>query len=258
MQIKTYQSLPREAAEISTQVFIEEQGFLREFDDIDAKALHVVIYLDGAAAATGRTFQEDNSSAVWHLGRIAVRKDYRGRGLGLAVVKALEEAAEKEGGRVFELSAQTQARRFYEKAGYTAQGGVYQDEHCPHIKMVKNMSGGNACVRRGAGMIGETVTVTIDRPLGTYHPEHPELYYSVNYGYIEGVIGGDGEEQDAYVLGVDVPVESFTGTVIAVIHRNDDVEEKWAVCPEGLFFTREEIMALVSFQEQYFDSSVMM
>lgn len=95
MQIKTYQSLPREAAEIRTQVFVEEQGFLREFDDIDAKALHVVIYLDGAAAATGRTFQEDNSSAVWHLGRIAVRKDYRGRGLGLAVVKALEEAAEK-------------------------------------------------------------------------------------------------------------------------------------------------------------------
>lgn len=107
-------------------------------------------------------------------------------------------------------------------------------------------------------MIGETVTVTIDRPLGTCHPEHPDLYYPVNYGYIEGVIGGDGEEQDAYVLGVDVPVESFTGTVIAVIHRNDDVEEKWVVCPEGLFFTREEIMALVSFQEQYFDSSVMM
>lgn len=74
-------------------------------------------------------------------------------------------------------------------------------------------------------MIGETVTVTIDRPLGTCHPEHPDLYYPVNYGYIEGVIGGDGEEQDAYVLGVDVPVESFTGTVIAVIHRNDDVEE---------------------------------
>lgn len=141
MQIKTYQSLPREATEIRTQVFIEEQGFQSEFDDIDAVALHVVIYLDGAAAATGRTFQEDNGSAVWHLGRIAVRKEFRGRGLGLAVVRALESAAEQEGGRVFELSAQTQARCFYEKAGYTAQGGVYKEEHCPHIKMVKRLNG---------------------------------------------------------------------------------------------------------------------
>lgn len=46
------------------------------------------------------------------------------------------------------------------------------------------------------------VTVKIDRPLGTFHPEHKDLYYPINYGYIEGLIAGDGEEQDAYVLGV--------------------------------------------------------
>lgn len=107
-------------------------------------------------------------------------------------------------------------------------------------------------------MIGKTVTVTIDRPLGTYHPKHPDMYYPVNYGYIAGVMGGDGEEQDAYVLGVQVPAESFTGIVIAAIHRNDDIEEKWVVAPEGVFFTREEIMARVAFQEQYFDSIVVM
>ena len=43
-------------------------------------------------------------------------------------------------------------------------------------------------------MLGETVTVTIDRPMGTYHPNHPDIYYPVNYGYIEGIIAGDGEE----------------------------------------------------------------
>lgn len=140
MQIKIFRCIPQEARDIRKQVFIEEQGFQSEFDDIDARALHAVIYLDGTAAATGRTFPEKEDLSVWHMGRIAVRKEYRGQGLGLAIVRALENAAEKEGGLVFELSAQLQARRFYEKAGYSAQGGVYMDEHCPHIKMSRRVS----------------------------------------------------------------------------------------------------------------------
>ena len=107
-------------------------------------------------------------------------------------------------------------------------------------------------------MIGKTVTVTVDRPLGSYHPKHPDIYYPVNYGYIEGIMAADGEEQDAYILGVDVPVETFTGSVIAIIHRNDDVEDKWVVVPEGLALSREEIEKQVHFQEQYFDTEILL
>ena len=106
-------------------------------------------------------------------------------------------------------------------------------------------------------VIGRTVTVTVDRPLGSYHPEHEDMYYPINYGYVEGIMAPDGEEQDAYILGVDEAVEKFTGTVIAVVHRNDDVEEKWVVVPEGMTFTKEEIMKQIYFQEQYFDSKIM-
>ena len=106
------------------------------------------------------------------------------------------------------------------------------------------------------GIIGETVTVTVDRPLGSCHPNYPDLYYPINYGYIEGIIAPDGEEQDAYILGVNVPAETFTGTVIAIIHRNDDVEEKWVIAPEGLTFSKDEINAMVHFQEQFFDSHI--
>lgn len=106
--------------------------------------------------------------------------------------------------------------------------------------------------------IGRTVTVTVERPMGSYHPKHKNLYYPINYGYIEGIIGGDGEEQDAYILGVSAPVPTFTGRVIAVIHRADDVEEKWVVAPEGVDFTREEIIAMTEFQEKYFKSTVEM
>ncbi len=107
-------------------------------------------------------------------------------------------------------------------------------------------------------MLGKKVKVTIDRPMGTYHPKHKDIFYSVNYGYIEGIIAPDGEEQDAYVLGVDEPVSEFTGVIIATIKRLDDVEEKWVVAPENAMFTKEEIMEQVEFQEKYFRTEICM
>ena len=107
-------------------------------------------------------------------------------------------------------------------------------------------------------MLNKFVTVTVDRPLGSFHPKHPDLYYPVNYGYINGSMAPDGEEQDAYILGVSEPVEEFTGRVIAIIHRYDDIEEKWVVAPESMRISADEIMQQVSFQEQFFQSEVRM
>jgi len=106
--------------------------------------------------------------------------------------------------------------------------------------------------------IGDVVKVTVDRPLGSYHPNHKDMYYPVNYGYVEGIMAPDGEEQDVYILGVDEPVKEFVGEIIAVIHRFDDVEEKWVVAPEGVMFSKEEIWEQVKFQEQYFQSEIWM
>ena len=107
-------------------------------------------------------------------------------------------------------------------------------------------------------MIGDIVKVIVDRPLGTFHPKHKDIYYSVNYGYIPGVIAPDGDEQDAYILGVNQPVKEFIGKVIAIIHRFDDVEEQWVVVPENISFTKDEIMQSVAFQEQYFRTEIRM
>ena len=105
-------------------------------------------------------------------------------------------------------------------------------------------------------MIGKKVTVTIDRPLGSRHPSHTDIIYPINYGYVEGIIAPDGEEQDAYVLGIDHPIKEFTGKVIAIIHRFDDVEEKWVVAPENMPFSKEEIEEKVAFQEKYFKNEI--
>ena len=105
-------------------------------------------------------------------------------------------------------------------------------------------------------MIGKIVKVIIDRPICSRHPQFKDLIYPVNYGYVEGVFAPDGEEQDAYVLGIDKPIKEFTGKVIAIIHRKDDIEDKWVGAPEGVNFTREEIEKQVHFQEKYFKHEI--
>lgn len=105
-------------------------------------------------------------------------------------------------------------------------------------------------------VIGSVVQVVVDRPLGSVHPDFPDVVYGVNYGFVEGVFGGDGEAQDAYVLGIDYPVESFEGEVVAVIVRHDDNEDKWVVAPKGSAFSRQEIADAVNFQEKFFNVEI--
>ncbi len=102
-------------------------------------------------------------------------------------------------------------------------------------------------------VIGTTVECTIDRPLGSFHPRHKDLYYPINYGYVNNVFAGDGAEQDVYILGVDEPLQTFEGKVIAVYHRHNDNEDKWIVVPEGKDFSDEEILCQIDFQEKFFD-----
>jgi hypothetical protein len=105
--------------------------------------------------------------------------------------------------------------------------------------------------------LGRTVDVTVDRPLGSSHPEHPELVYQLNYGFVPGTVAGDGEPVDAYVLGVDTPAGAVTGTVVAVIERADDVEDKLVVAAPGSGpWTATAITEAVRFQEQWFDFRV--
>jgi inorganic pyrophosphatase len=104
--------------------------------------------------------------------------------------------------------------------------------------------------------LGREVTVTVDRPAGSAHPEHPNIIYPINYGFIAGEPAPDGEELDAYLLGVDAPVSSFRGRVIAVVLRRDDAEDKLVVAPDGFRYSAESIAAAVWFQERWFDSEV--
>ena len=105
--------------------------------------------------------------------------------------------------------------------------------------------------------LGKTVTVTIDRPIGFHHvTKGIHLDYTINYGFLPGVTGGDGEEQDVYVLGVSEPLETFTGIIIGAVRRRDDNEDKLVAAPEGVILTAEQIRKEIYFVEKYFDSQI--
>lgn len=106
-------------------------------------------------------------------------------------------------------------------------------------------------------LIGRTFTITIDRPLGSTHPNDPDIIYPINYGYIPGMLAADGEEQDVYLLGVNHPVETFTGVIIAILKRADDVEDKLVMALAGVDFPNPEIINQTYFQEQYFQTTLL-
>ena len=103
--------------------------------------------------------------------------------------------------------------------------------------------------------LNKEVVVTMDRQLGTCHPKHGFMYM-LNYGYIPNTISGDGEELDAYIVGVYEPVEEFKGHVIAIIHRTNDDDDKLVVAPKGINYSDDAIRAMTEFQERFFESVI--
>lgn len=130
--------LPEDAKMIRDEVFVKEQKFQDEYDDMEVKALHLVIYdEENQPVATARMFPWEENS--YKFGRIAVRKPWRGQGLGRILMEELEKKAASLGGKQALIGAQQQARGFYEKCGYIAYGDEYYEEYCPHIHMKKQI-----------------------------------------------------------------------------------------------------------------------
>jgi len=126
---------------VRTAVFIEEQGFSAELeiDNTDPLAHHVVFFDGDEPAATARTFPDESDPKRYIIGRVAVCKSFRGTGLGLELMQAIEAYAKELGAVSFSLGAQLQAAPFYRKCGYAVYGEHYYDEHCEHVHMQKEV-----------------------------------------------------------------------------------------------------------------------
>jgi predicted GNAT family N-acyltransferase len=130
---------------VRKEVFVGEQGVPEdlEYDAYDAVAVHVLaVREDGLPLGTGRLLhgeaaaaKTDGATSVGSLGRLAVTKAARGLGVGVALVRAIEEAARARGLTAVDLHAQTHALGFYERLGYEAYGPEYPEAGIPHRAM---------------------------------------------------------------------------------------------------------------------------
>ena len=123
----------QDALLIRREVFLQEQGVSpeEEFDGLDDRAFHLILYNDGVPAATGRLLY----NGEYHIGRIAVRKNMRQKGLGDLVVRMLLLRAFNDGADLVTISAQTHAVPFYERFGFVSSGSPYQEAGIEHIFM---------------------------------------------------------------------------------------------------------------------------
>ena len=136
MEHKKYIGLNDDIIKIRTEVFIEEQGFKDEFDETDKTCSHIILYDEGKCVATCRYYQENET---YHIGRVAIIKEYRGKHLGNKIMQIAENEIKHEGGKIIEVSAQVRVSEFYKKLGYNAVGDIYFDEYCEHIRMIKEL-----------------------------------------------------------------------------------------------------------------------
>lgn len=136
MNYQFFNKLPQEAKMIREKVFVEEQGFEKEFDELDDRCWHMVIYDYQTPIGCARMYDEDGEMV---FGRIAVIQEKRGRHLGSYILHELEKKAKELGYQQATLSAQVRAKAFYEKNGYEAYGEEYLDEYCPHVHMKKKL-----------------------------------------------------------------------------------------------------------------------
>lgn len=141
MSICVYDSLPDEAVEIREKVFVKEQGFEKEFDEIDEKAIHLVMFDEHLQkpVATCRIY-EGGEPGEFILGRLAVVLECRGMNLGSDMIQKAEEVVREKGGKSISLHAQCRVRAFYEKLGFCGYGAEDEDEGCPHCWMKKQLS----------------------------------------------------------------------------------------------------------------------
>lgn len=137
MELKVFSSLPEAAKQIREKVFIEEQGFTVEFDDIDETAVHLVLFDENSVpVATCRIFRDCEKDS-YVLGRLAVIKEYRGKKLGAVMLNEAERYVKQNGGKRIVLHAQQRVTEFYKKSGFQEFGDVDYEENCPHIHMKK-------------------------------------------------------------------------------------------------------------------------
>jgi predicted GNAT family N-acyltransferase len=118
---------------VRVPVFVDEQGVPRaiETDDRDAHCVHVLALAGGTPVGTGRLDVAQDGK----IGRVAVLRDWRGRGVGRAIMRQLHRFARGDGLAQVWCHAQRSAVPFYERLGYRPEGDEFEEAGIPHRRL---------------------------------------------------------------------------------------------------------------------------
>ena len=176
--------------------------------------------------------------------------EFRGNGTGHLCFEALRQYTSVDGARYYEINCDKEdAHRFWSSLGFVDCGVDEYEMPLMQLHVTYNMTREQII----HNLMGKPIHVVVDRPAGYLHGD---ILYPINYGYIPGLIAGDGEEQDAYILGISDPITKFDGQVVAAICRKNDCEDKLVVAPVGREYHQGQIAEAVHFQEQSFDTHI--
>ncbi len=175
---------------------------------------------------------------------IGVLPQERRKGIGTALLDAVRDAADAANASRINVNASGDAIAFYKDYGFDILADTEEADGLAYAP---------AEYLLGRKHLGKTVKVFVDRPFGSLHPHIADLEYELNFGYVDMNLEGDGDMQDAWVYGVYEPVNSFTGSVIAIIYHKDG-SSRLVVAPIGMAFKKEDVIAAVGFEEQYYDT----
>lgn len=201
----------------------------------------------------------NNTDSKGFIQGLGVAKEYRGYGFS---DKLVQDAITKYGAVDLVVHKNNEvAIKLYKKHGFVIieggkDGDWWMKQKSKLTKDDKILNESVITEARKKSIIGKKVHCVVDRPMNSYHPEKKNIFYPINYGYVEGIIGGDGEEQDVYIFDIDKPIKSIDAYVIGIIHRTNDNEDKWVVSPKKRKITEDEIREKTNFMEQWFESEI--
>ncbi|MBR3311837.1 MAG: GNAT family N-acetyltransferase [Solobacterium sp.] len=251
MEIRTLaQEEKKDALALAEEVFLKqdslgysEEGrdsFLSFLNDHGQELTYIGAFRETLCGIIG--FRPD----TFHIALFFVKTEEQGKGIGHLLMETIKDIAKERNLVRITVNAAETAVPFYRQLGFTETDSLQDLGGIRFIPMEYLMQ---------KEALGRKVTVIIDRPYGSLHPFYPDTEYTCNYGYIEGTDALDGEFQDAYVYGPEEPLEKFTGTVIGIVYRKNDIETKWIVSDRDTY-DKQDVINTIGFIEQYFDTQI--
>ncbi len=178
----------------------------------------------------------------FHILFMLVKQEYRHHDIGSSLLDVLKEKATGFHISKIHVNAYGNQKDFYLANGFE----IIDDKQTDVISMEYLI---------GRNNLGKKVTVVVDRPYGSIHPTLTDVEYPYNFGFIkQDITKDDVEFQDAYVVGVEEPVDEFTGYVIGIIYHKDEATSKWIVAPAGMEIDHDSIIQLLGVEEQFYDT----